>query len=742
MALLSFTKYNTSNFCHSFPLLLLLLLLPAASFGQKVYRSSISEQDHAQNFTHLPDGFYWYGNSSGLYRFDGQQSTRYLVKDIESDINHDQFVASEVYQDANAHYWFTTYQALHRLDPLSGKFKTFRLNILDQKINTGYTIFHFDSIREEILLRADSSLFAFNTGDFTYRLLREKISANSLYSIVEDGTVLFFGAPWWNNDGIEYFKYTAGGITNFQQIDLPVMVKAIAPYAKDSLYLATPEGFQLVTNPLNPKIRKLETIISGEARTVALDPTSRDIYVSVAQEGVSRFSVKDNRVVAEWNTDSGLNGPDARALAPDGRGNVIVSHLTEGVDIITTNNPHISFVQLPDGSEISDIALFSNGDIFVLSNQGSVYRKGRNKQAALREDLKQLPGLNKAKIGISPMGEITAHGMWAMATFSSDGVINRVQKTDTSIYHGVIPFDDGEKLILSNEGIVSIKGDSVPAFLKGIPHGKNDFFSYLIKLSDHRFLASYRQVALWDFKRTGKGWEVSNKIPTPGDTQSAVLHDDGLYLGTTAGLLLLNQDSLSTVFNPISTTGNLWINALHQDNKNRLWLGTEQGLFCYYPKTGKHLYFSEADGIPDDWFIRANVIANDSTFTMATKTGLVTVDTRLADATTSDNKIYLSDIWVNGIRQTEHSLYDPQPLDLDFQHNAISFLPGMIELSSSSLSGFRYRLVGLEEAYTYSKAGEVVRYPSIPPGDYTFEFVGVDKNGRNTEPFTLPVSIS
>ncbi|MFK8161025.1 MAG: sensor histidine kinase, partial [Lewinella sp.] len=47
-----------------------------------------------------------------------------------------------------------------------------------------------------------------------------------------------------------------------------------------------------------------------------------------------------------------------------------------------------------------------------------------------------------------------------------------------------------------------------------------------------------------------------------------------------------------------------------------------------------------------------------------------------------------------------------------------------------------------EEAYTYSKAGEVVRYPSIPPGDYTFEFVGVDKNGRNTEPFTLPVSIS
>lgn len=235
---------------------------------------------------------------------------------------------------------------------------------------------------------------------------------------------------------------------------------------------------------------------------------------------------------------------------------------------------------------------------------------------------------------------------------------------------------------------------------------------------------------------------VQAKHPLPGEMRNAVAINDDIFVGTTAGLLLLTNGELSAAFNPISTNGSLWINTVHADAKGRIWMGTRQGLFCHTPGTDDHLYFGEADGLTDDWFIQANVISDSTTFTMATKTGLVTVDTRLADAKASGNKIYLSDIWINGIRKTDHSLYDPQPLDLDYRHNAVSFQPGMIELSSSALSGFRYKMEGLEEDYTYSKAGEVVRYPSLPPGDFTFTFVGVDKNGRNTESFSLPISIS
>lgn len=328
-----------------------------------------------------------------------------------------------------------------------------------------------------------------------------------------------------------------------------------------------------------------------------------------------------------------------------------------------------------------------------------------------------------------------------MVTFSSRGIIKHNQSTDTSIFHGVLAFKSDEKLVLSNEGIITITDKSSSEFFSTTPNGIENFFSYLIKLSEDRFLASYRQVEIWDFKRRGNQWSILQKVSMPGETQTAILYGESLLLGTSAGLYQLDQDTLSAIFNPV-LHGNLWVNALHQDSSDRLWLGTEQGLFCYFPETGEYLFFSEADGLQDDWFIRANVISDSISFTMATKTGLVTVDTRLANSKQSDNKIYLSDIWINGIQKTDHSIYAPEPLDLDFQHNAISFQPGMIELSSSALSGFRYQLEGLEEDYTYSKAGEVVRYPSIPPGEYTFKFMGVDKNGRNTEAFTLPITIS
>jgi len=740
------TPSNLASLCIRSFLIILVgnLLLISPSFGQsnQIKRLDISPNDLAWHFTLLSDGFYWYGNSSGLYRFDGQQASRLIIKDYNSTIEHDQYVASKIYPDTAGSYWFTTYQALHSLNPLTGKFQTFRIEFNDIEVDVNYMAFHFDEERQEILLRADTSIFAFDTHRHNYRLLKAKTTGNSFHSLAEENSTLFFAAPWWNADGIESFRYTKGAITDFRKINIPIMVKSIVAYTVDSLILATPDGLQLLTAPLSGNKQKLELSLSGTSFHVAKDAKDGSIYVSMGSKGVFKYRPSSNSVTGHWSQEVGLSGKEALNLAPDGKGNVFISYLTGGVDVILAKGARISYAPLDDNSTISDIAPLKNGSIFCLSNDGRQYLKNSFEEIVSRVGKEKSTGIIKGIIGISSNGNICVHGESKLATLSSTGTILKKQKTENSIYRGVIVFSDGEKLMLSNKGILSVKKDSLPNFLSIAPHGPNDYFSYLIKLSDDRFLASYRQVALWDFKRTEKGWEIVDKTPIPGETQTAVLYDNELFLGTSAGLFLLDQDSLSSAFNPTTTIGNLWVNALHTDNKGRLWLGTEQGLFCYYPKTGDHLYFSQADGIPDDWFIRANVIADGDSFTMATKTGLVTIDTRLADEMTSNNKIYLSDIWINGIRKTDHSLYDPQPLDLDYQHNSVSFLPGMIELSSSLLSGFRYRLRGLEEEFTHSKAGEVVRYPSIPPGSYSFEFVGVDKNGRTTKPIILPVTIS
>ncbi|WP_175489347.1 ATP-binding protein [Neolewinella agarilytica] len=386
------------------------------------------------------------------------------------------------------------------------------------------------------------------------------------------------------------------------------------------------------------------------------------------------------------------------------------------------------------------MTISSGRDILCFTNDGKTYRKTSGDKDSDEKLIGVFPNLIKSKVATYPNGSCIVQGTNGIATFDKEGILTNIQKTPTNIYLGVLAFDDQETLILSNQGIQTWQGDSLTS-LPGIPFGDTDFFTSLIKLTPNRFVASYRQIELWDISRTPTGWKVDSKIPMPGETNTAILRNDTLFAGTSAGLLTIVNDSIVATFNP-EPLGNLWVNAIHEDDRGRLWLGTEQGLVCYFPSSGNYQYYGEADGLPDSWFIRANVIDRDSAFIMATKTGLVTVNTSLADDTLSDNKIYLSDIWINGIRDETHSLYDPQPLDLDYQHNSVSFLPGMIELGPSELSGFKHRLVGLQEDYTYGKSGEVVRYPSIPPGNYTFEFVGVDKNGRSTLPFTLQVRIS
>lgn len=370
-----------------------------SSQGQKVFSTTIPDKDYTQNITRTPDGFYWFGNSSGLYRFDGQESTRFIINDPSCSIDHDQFVSSEIFVDARNQYWFSTYHALHSLDPLKYTFSTFRVHLDGQEVETGYNVFYFDQEREEILLKADSSIFAFDTRTYTHRLLLEHNYANEIYPLQEGRELKFYGAPWWNAEGIECFEYKSGAITGYKHLELPVMVKHLAPNTHDSIFLATPLGMQLLKKSASSEDWNLETILPGISRNIVLSQDRKSIYVSMENQGIYEYGLQSNQIVHSWDSSSGLRTNDARGLTQDESSNIFVSHLTDGVDIITANDTRISFSHLIDSSEIADIGPLLNGDILCLSKQGAVYRKERGNPMILKEE-EEVPGLTLSLIHI------------------------------------------------------------------------------------------------------------------------------------------------------------------------------------------------------------------------------------------------------------------------------------------------------------------------------------------------------
>lgn len=525
------------------------------------------------------------------------------------------------------------------------------------------------------------------------------------------------------------------------------MVKEVVVFRPDSIYLCTPTGVELMVDPQVDSLRRIEKIIAGDCRHLAISADGGTLFASISQKGIYCFDPAIGRVKARIDSVRGLSGNEANNLQASDDGILFVGHKTEGMDVVLPAVPNIMFSPAPTGKTVEDIISLSSGEVLLNDGNGHFWKgKAGGDKVITWETIDQDDELrftpDMAHLCRSEAGGIYALGYKSLVKLSSTGVPVQRDSLSNSLYRGIISTQGDEIVFLRMDKVMIASAGEAPRPLPGLNTDENDYFSTIMKVSADRFLLCYREVELWDVIREGKSWKIRTKHPLPGEMRAAVSVKDKIYVGTSAGLLVLAGNKLSTSFNPVSTNGSLWINALHADITGRLWLGTRQGLFCYKPVENEYLFFGKADGLAGDWFVQANVVDNGPEFIMATKTGLVTINPHLADETVSANNIYLSDIWVNGIQETNHSPYAPKPLELDYLHNSVSFLPGMIELSSSALSGFRYRLEGLEETDAYSKAGEVIRYPSLPPGQYSFRFFGVDKNGRTTEPIYLPITIS
>lgn len=689
-------------------------------------------------------GFYWYGCRSGILRYDGESTKHYTIKAKNDSVEHDQYVVSEGFLDRHDNMWFSTYMGIHSFNLISEKFESYQIKHAGAILRDGYSIYHIDAPREELVLRAGSSLWALSVTSHEYRLLKDFTTIHSVSTLPDSSGLRFFGAPWeYDPTGFEYFDYREGAIVNSKRIPSKDKVKSLVAYTLDSIFTCTPGGIDLILDPLDEKHRRTERIVSGTCRNIAMSPDRKTIYGSILDNGL--YSLVPGLELAVSLTDSSdlLSSNRVNNIRCDPNGTVFLSHEAATSDILYRGSSKMFFDPVTPGQVVRDIIQTPEGRLLISEKGMLMHSKGEGspwERISIVENQDSV--LAYPLLFQSSTGKTYATGLKGVAAITPKGEISRMKKYNYSVYRGGISINSKEVILLRQRKALLLDQELNPKVIASLIMPSDGYFSSIEFISPNRFLLCYKESELWDMSKENESWQIRAKYLLPGEMRDVVIKNETIYIASTAGLLALKSDSIQTVFNASNSNEGLWINSLHQDEKENIWLGTPGGLFCYNPLENNYLFFSKADGIPDDWFIRANVIATDSTFTMATKTGLVTVNTTLADDLISDNKIYLSDIWVNGIRDTEHSLYDPQPLDLDYQHNALAFQPGMIELAPSALSGFRHRLVGLEHDYTYSKAGEQIRYPSIPPGSYTFEFVGVDKNGRQTEPFTLPVSIS
>ncbi|MCX6316583.1 MAG: histidine kinase [Bacteroidetes bacterium] len=165
-----------------------------------------------------------------------------------------------------------------------------------------------------------------------------------------------------------------------------------------------------------------------------------------------------------------------------------------------------------------------------------------------------------------------------------------------------------------------------------------------------------------------------------------------------------------------------------------LWAGTNKGINKIDTRTHTVVAkYTVSDGLPSD---NINGLYVEGPFIWVASSGGLTY---YNEKDISDSSICLLDlhtIEVGGMRMPADAA-----LNLGYRQNNISFSYTAISFKSSGEILYKYKLKGLDDDWNETKLTSL-SYPTLPPGQYTFELYAINKFGKQSERITISFHIA
>lgn len=188
------------------------------------------------------------------------------------------------------------------------------------------------------------------------------------------------------------------------------------------------------------------------------------------------------------------------------------------------------------------------------------------------------------------------------------------------------------------------------------------------------------------------------------------------------------------------------------DEKNRLWLGTENGLSCYDKKTDRIRNFDKYDGLPDVTMEETATLNNSNgDIWMGCKQGILVFNP--ANLRTSGVKYstYIVNCEVNNqnIRSLDKPIINKaiaytDKIELSHDQNMFTLEFAALNFNNQNRISYRYRLKGYDRDWHYNGNNRIASYTNVPSGEYVFEVETMDgsnpqlKSGCTLQVVILP----
>jgi hypothetical protein len=646
-------------------------------------------------------GYIWFATDNGVSRFDGKNFTNFTTDDGLPDNE-----VLNVFCDSKNRVWCMTFNK--SLGYISdNKFYTIRINkelseiFLTSSISVlaedtkGNIYFHTKSgiivyrINGEIGLVADYRKigYAYNLPMELFAVLNiQKMFPNNLYLIA--GNIIFqisdTAAVFLRKIKSNYISKK--GALNFANIDSnfePIFPKTNQLYNYNSI---TYFQNQIFFNTADGS-RGVDTIgnltgdvfLKGKKVSNSFMDAEGSIWFTTLGEGIYRLTSGSMKSFAG----------DTEAFSIEKSGDRIFAGLADGRMKIIRNcrmegdYKPLRFPELSNSRRLYTLKKGLGGKMFLgFDSHLEIWNNGRLNSSPIRP-IKSIDLIDENNILISTNFYVLKAGIPGLEIRDT---LFRERGTK-------VLYDHGKFYIGTLTGFVII-----------------DSAGGIIKSANQSPLLSNRVV---DIKKAPDGslWIASNNNGVihyqDGEIKAVVNHKNGLSSNGCRSMFLKDQ---------------------------YLWVGTNKGINKIDTRSHKVIAkYTVSDGLPSD---NINALyVEDSLVWVASPGGL----TFFNEHNISDSSICKLDfhtILVSGL-----AVDTSGKLELKYRQNNISFSYTAISFKSAGEIIYKYKLTGLDDDWNETSQ-TTLSYPSLPPGNYTFQLYAINKFGKQSEMVTIPFSIS
>ena len=716
-------------------------------------------------------GFLWAATEEGLNRYDGYSFKVYRhdaadASSLPSDI------VTALYEDRKGRFWVGARGGVCRFDP--------RTETFSRRVSTHEEVMAFLEDRQGRLWigTAGDGLFRLDNDETTPVRYRHSEDAGSLahdmvYALLEDrGGRLWVGT---HGGGLDLFDPETDRFTHHRHDENnPATVGhdeiwSLAEDPAGRIWVATNGAGVSVLNasrkvfhhyrhqPGSPKS------LEGKVIPVLYVDRRGALWIGTDIGGLHRYVAENDSFVAyrhiEQNAES-LSPNAVRAIYEDGQGNLWVSTLSNGLNWLRRNvHPFELYTHQPgDPSSLTGRGVAA----FLQDAEGSVWVGAQGWLNRFDPRQRRFSAYSAGDAAVLDIHQDRRGRIW-VGTWG-DGLL-RFDPSRGAFVRYPNPADDdttggdeqvwaieederGALWLATDNGVFRFDPETRQAIAyRQLPAGHPDAATRGLASSRTRELHRDSQGNLWIFtfggglNRLAADGRITHYRHDPANPRSISndwpisFHRDRLgrlWIGTFGGGLNLFEpaDESFTAYGEAEGLPSKAVYSILEDDHGRLWLGTNNALCRFDPKTKRAETFDTTNGLQNVQFnLGAALRTHDGTMLFGTN-GFYAFDPNRITPNPHVPPIVLTTLEVlNEPRKTDVALPQAEEIRLHYDEKIISFEFAVLDYTFPRRNNYMYKLEGFNDDWVDIKTKRDVTFTNLDPGKYVLHIKGSNSDG-------------